>query len=306
MKILKIIIFLLLIIIIVSCGKPEKDTPKIELLSLVEDFLNNLNRIKGSDEDSLEFFKFMTKKFQAIITFEQDSQIIIRSQTAQPGPDDFIHSLDNNRFILTKDVYITQEEKNLLFSLDNKTWYLNKSDPEEEIEGLKNDYFFEPVKAGNTITINYKMSFQIGRNPLPATPASGKKTIELRKGLVISHQDEEKINANLKEIILHVPSGTILSGKVNIDGNLVKSQSKEDYICIQAIQDIYFFIKNRSFSLSFDQINWNPNILAFEIEPDISVTAINDREIMFDVNAIATYEKGRVSFSLIKLLMANM
>ena len=100
-----------------------------------------------------------------------------------------------------------------------------------------------------------------------------------------------------------MPSGTILFGKVNINGNLIISQSKSDIICIKSLQDMYIYIKGKRFSLSFDKINWNLNILSFIIDPKIEVKAISNNEIFFNITATAMYKKNKISMSVIKLFL---
>ena len=121
--------------------------------------------------------------------------------------------------------------------------------------------------------------------------------------MVFSNTDDSKITTDLKKVILYIPPGTILLGKVNIDGNLIMSQSMSDIISIKSLQDMFIYIKGNRFSLSFDKINWNLNILSFKIDPKIEVKAISNNEIFFNVTATAMYEKDKISMSIIKLLL---
>ena len=304
MKILKCIPLLLLIFIIIfSCGEPPENTPEVNILKLIQDLLNKLNEVKNNDKESLKFFKYITNTFQAIIAFKKDTTINIKSEKATPTKDSFIHSLENNRFMTTKSIYITFEDKETIYSLDNINWYVNKSDANKEIQGIQNDYYFNTEIENNTLTVNYKMAFSIGKAPEIKKPSPGKKIVNLRKDMVFSNTDDSKITTDLKKVILYIPPGTILLGKVNIDGNLIMSQSMSDIISIKSLQDMFIYIKGNRFSLSFDKINWNLNILSFKIDPKIEVKAISNNEIFFNVTATAMYEKDKISMSIIKLLL---
>ncbi len=305
-KIRPLFILIITFILIISCGKPPENTPEMNIVKLIKDLLDKMNEVKDNEKESLQFFKYITNTFQAIIAFNKDTTINIESLQAVPTKDSFVHSLTDNKFMTTKPIYITYEDKETLYSLDNKTWYLSKSDPNTEIEGIKNDYFFDSVIEDNTLSVKYKMAFSIGRAPLKGMPNEVKKIVNLKKDMIFSNSDEKKITADLKKIILYIPAGTILSGQVNIDGNLIKSQSKSNIISIKSLQDMFFFLKGRRFSFSFDKKNWNLNVLSFEIEPQIEVKAISNNEIFFDINATATYEKNRVSMSIIKLLLRSL
>lgn len=304
MKIIRrFFLIIIIIIIIYSCGKPPDDMKEINIIYLIKDLLNKLNEIKDKQEESLKFFKYITNNFHAIISFYKDTTIYIESQEANPGKDSFIFTLANNKFITTKTIYLTFEEKDTIYSLDNKTWYSSKSDANKEIEGIKNDYYFNTKTEDNTIYINYKMAFSIGRAPEIKKPSEGKNVINLKKDMIFSSTDKNNVTMDLKKNILCIPSGTILSGNVNISGNLINSQSQSNIICIKSLQNLYFYLRSKMFSLSFDKINWNLNILSFNIQPDIEVRSISNNEIFFDIKAIAIYEKNKISSSIINLLL---
>jgi hypothetical protein len=307
MKPFKLISLLLIILlIIISCGEPPENTPEVNILELIQDLLNKMNEIKNNDKETLKFFKYITTTFQAIIAFRKDTTINIKSENASPTKESFLHSLENNKFMTTKPIYLTIEEKDTIFSLDNKNWYLNKNDADKEIQGLKNDYYFDSKINNNTLDINYKMAFSIGKAPERKNPSDGKKIVNLKKGMIFSNSDEKKITTDLKKVILYIPPGTLLSGKVNINGNLIMSQSKSNIVTIKSLQNMFIFIKGKRFSLSFDKINWNLNILSFSIDPKFEIKATSNNQVFFDITATALYEKNKISMSIIKLLLRNL
>lgn len=304
MKIIKnFILFIIIIITIYSCGKPPEDMKEINIIFLIKDLLTQLNAVKDKEEESLKFFKYITNNFHAIISFYKDTTLYIESREANPTKNSFIYSLANNKFITTKAIYFTLEEKDSIYSLDNKTWYSSKSDANKEIQGIKNDYYFETKIEDNTLFINYKMALSIGKTPEIKKPSEGKSIINLKKDMVFSSTDKNNITMDLKKNILYIPAGTVLSGNVNISGNLINSQIQSNIICIKSLQNLYFYLRSKMFSLSFDKINWNLNILSFNIQPNIEVRSTGNNEIFFDIKASAIYEKNKISSSIINLLL---
>ncbi len=289
---------------IVSCGAPPENAKETRLLTLINDNLNILNKLKNDDNKLLKYFKEITNKFDGVITFKKGDSINFISKKIEPKPEFFAHTLDGNRFATTKDVYITVNGKETYFSFNNKTWYSNKTDPNLEIEGLRNDYIFESQIRGNEIFITYSMGIMPGRKPIIITKKLERPIVRLKQGLVFSHIDTKKITADLEHIILFIPAGTTLSGMVNVTGNLVSSETQADKsISVKAAQDIFIYLKGRTFTLSFDKMNWNPNIFSFDIRPDVFVSATSDKDIYFDVEAQASFEKNKISMSIIQLLL---
>ena len=303
----KIFLFLVfLILILSSCLKPSDETKEIKLLNYVDEVLKKVNELKDKPEEQLEYFKNMQNNFQAILAFYKNTEIYINSKEANPSVNDFMYTLDNNKFVIKKPIYFTIEKGGSIYSLDNKTWYLSKSDPNLEIEGVQNDYYFDSKVIDNKFYVNYKMSFSIGRAPKIIKPRRGKKIVTLKKGMIFATQEEEKITSDVTKEILYLPAGTILSGKLNVDGNFIKSDSKDDVLCIKSLRDLFFYVKKKFFSMSFDKKNWNVNILSFEVEPIFEVKAIEDDHIFFNINVNANYYKDKISFSIINLLLRSM
>ena len=307
MKNIKLIILLLFIFfIIISCIKPSEDIKEINLINLIKDFLDKLNEIKDNPEEELKFYKNLMTDYQAILAFYKNTEIFIKSSEAIPNKNDFMYTLDNNKFITIKPIYITFKKKESIYSLDNKTWYLNESDPIKEIEGIKNDYYFNTKITDNYLYINYSMSFGVGRAPKIMKSVKNKKIVTLKKGMVFASYIKENETNDLSKEILYIPANTILSGKLNIDGNIVNTKLNNDNFCIKSLQDIFIYIKKKLFSLSFDKKKWNINILSFDINPKFEVKVIEDNHIFFDISVSVNHLKDDISFSIIKLLLQNM
>lgn len=301
-------LFLLIIMlfVIITCGEPPQGTNEISLISFIKTNLDTLNQIKNDEEKFTNFFKEMSNNLQVILSFPKDTEINITSAKAAPSPDDIIYTLENNKFIIVKPVYFTFNKKESLFSFDNKTWYSTASDANKKIEGIKNNFYFDTKTQDKSIFISYKTAMSLGRNPIISDFKEQREIVKLKKGLIFSSSDEKKINADLNKVILYVPENTILHGYLNVKGNIINSEIKDGIIMLKAMQDLYFFIKKRMLSFSFDKINWNLNVLSFSINPVFDVYAKEDNEIYFNINATANYNEKQTSFSLVKLLLNAM
>ncbi|MBN2546206.1 MAG: hypothetical protein JXB50_10445 [Spirochaetes bacterium] len=298
-----LLIFLILIFIITSCGEPPDGTEEIKLILFIKRNIDILNEIKNDEEKFLKYFKDMSNNLRLVLSYEKDTTILIRSKKITPEPDDFIYSLDDNRFMVCKSLYMTFYKKETIFSFDKKIWYSSLNDANKEIEGVRNNYFVNSKIDDKTLYIDYKMAFSPGRNPKTVNFNEARQTVTLKKGMVFSNMDKNKINTNLTEKILYVPQNTMLSGNVNVTGNIINSQSKDNVICLKAMQNLYFFIRKMMFSFSFDKVNWNLNLLSFSVDPKVEVYAKDDNHVFFDVTAEANYNAEKSSMSLIKLIV---
>lgn len=296
-------LLILLILLIIGCGEPPKGTKEVRLIEFIKENLDLLNQIKDDEKKFLQYFKDVQNNTKIVFSFEKDTFIYIISDKAEPSKDDFLYSLPENSFMVNKPVYVTFFKKETLFSFDKNVWYSSLNDANKEIEGIRNNYFVTTKIENNSLYINYKMAFSLGRNPKIVNFTENREVVTLKKGMVFSSTDPKKINTNLENKILFVPENTLLSGEVKVIGNIINSQSKENQICLKAMQDLYFFVTPRMVSFSFDKKNWNLNLLSFAVEPNIDVYAKENNHVFFNVLATANYNAEQTSFSLLKLLV---
>lgn len=294
----------ILLFFFISCGNPPEHTTEHQLLSIIKENLDNLNDIKSNDKKQLQYFKDLTSKFDGIISFRKGSSIKFISHKSDFKAEYIAQTLENNNFIVLKDVYFTFIGKDACYSFDNITWVSSKSDPNTEVEGIRNDYHFSTQLKDNELTIVYSMGLLQGRNPIYINKKPDRPVIRLSSGLIFSHIDDKMVNADLEKNILFIPKNTLITSSMNVSGNLISSNTEQDKtITLNAIQDIFVYIKGKRFTLSFDKKNWNPNILSFDIKPDIFVTATSENVIHFDIEALANFEKDKISMSIMQLLL---
>ena len=303
---LSMIFLIIIALMATSCGSPPENAVETSLLSMIKDNLDTLNTMKTNDEGQLRFFKNLTNKFDGIISFREGSTIKFISKKAEFNEKYIISTLENNKFQIMKDLYVTFEGRDTYYSLDNVTWLSNKTDPNTEDEGVRNDYHFTTSLIGKELVIEYSMGLMQGRKPIYIKKKIKRPVIKLAPDMVFSHIISEKVNADLTKNILFIPKNTIITGTMNVNGNLISSTTSEDKtITLSAKQDLFVYIMGQSFSLSFDRQHWNPNILSFDIKPDVVIRAISGNEIYFDIEAMANYEKDTVSMSIIQLLLRS-
>lgn len=295
---------LLLIFIFQACIKPSEDEKEINIINLLKDTFDELNRNKDNPEEQLKFFKDIQTNFQAIISFYKDTSIFLNSKEAVPSSENFAYTLNKNQIIVVKPIYVTFSGRDFCYSFDNITWYLDKSDPIKEIEGIKRDYYFNSRIEDNKLFLDYWMTFSLGRAPKTIDISRKKREIiYFKKDMVFFSYNEEGITDNIDNKIIYIPANTIISWSINIDGNFIKSYFNESSSYITSQHDIFIYIKKKLFSLSFDKENWNVNILSFNIKPDFLVKAIEEKHIFFNMSVNIVYEKDKINFSLIKILL---
>lgn len=273
-----------------SCLAPAKDVPKERYSSFLKRMLLEVNKEEKSSPSLIE-------KYEGIIVFKKGDTISLESFTPANNQDAIILTTNNNNMIINQSMFITRDKKKFLFSLDGDNWV--SFDEEEKIE---RKIFFDTRQFENSIQIRYSMAFLPSETFSAVKMKFDKKIVSLEKGLVFHNQDESIINSNLDEVILYLPKDTLLNMNFSINGNLLKSNSINNQVKIEAVRDMYIYIKNKSVSLSFDQDTWTSNILGFDVSNTAHIQSLNNKEIliMFDIKAV--YDKDSVSFSLLKFL----
>lgn len=292
--------FLLLIFIpllMVSCGSPSEDVESYELIHLIRDMTAKLNTFRKR-KDSNKLLRREVFSLNNVIIARKGCKVIIRSQEAEVGPGSIVSSLPGNRFIANKPFYVTTKENfsllpvgfdgtKIYISLDGKNWY--------DIRGGKNnilfDYFYQTEldESNDSIALMYRLSFLLNKELKRAKINTDRKIVSLKKGMVFSSAVGNRINTDLTRKILYIPSGTIFKGFVNVEGNLVqslgaKSLAHEGDMGFSVVRNIFIYLRNKVFSLSFDRENWDVSLLSFRLDQEIEVKATEENEVEFHFN----------------------
>lgn len=304
----KIIFSLIMVILLISCGQPPEGTQEVNLLKFIYDQLVRLDEIRNDKLKQRDYFKNMMDNFNALFVFKNGSLLIINSQEAVPDETTIAYTLKNNQIKINKSLYITNENKEMVISFDKVNWYSTKSDAKKNIEAIKNNYTFNPVyDDALRLSVNYKMAFSLGDNPVKVTINKNKNYAELKKGMIFSNKDEKLINIDLTKTVLYVPQNTVIYGSLKTQGNLIESYTTKDgVVSIKSMMDIFIYFNNMRLSMSFDKSKWDVSVLSFEIDPVFNIKAVEDNKIFFDINTTAIYDENKKSLSVVKLLLRNM
>lgn len=295
---------LVIMILLSSCIKPTERTIEEDLISQIKMQLDELNRLKGKDEELKNRFKNLMENSDIMFVYHKGSSIIIDSSEAKPGKETIAYTLGDNKFRIARDLYVTVVKKKVAISLDGKSWFAMDNDARKDIEGLYNDYHFETKIEGDNIWVDYAMAFSKGRNPLVVELPEERAVVRLQKGMVFGSRDEADITDNLNEKILLVPAGTNICGTFHIRGNLLKSSTDSGgRITISSLRDFYIYFRNSMLSLSFDRENWGVSILSFKVDPVFEIYSEEDDKVIFDISADAVYDANEKSLSIVKLLL---
>jgi hypothetical protein len=304
MKIYKYFILSLIVLsVLFSCVKPSENTERKNILIFLKDTLDTFNKLKNDDKKRNDYAKNLMDGIKEILVLNKNTTFTVTSREAKPGNDVLAYTLNKNQFIVKKPIYITFEKNNLIFSLDNKIWYSSKNDIYKNIESMKQDINYETKVDNNNFYLDYDMTFKIGKTPLIVKSPDGKKVFTLKKDMIIASPDEKNINIDLKKAVLYIPNNTIIDGKMDVIGNIIESKNDGEKITLKMLTDLYIFIKNKMFSLSFDNQNWNINIFYFNIDPKLEIKAVEDNKISYDIKIKANYQDSEVSFSILSLLL---
>lgn len=300
-------LLILLAALTVSCIKPTEATVEEDLISQIEEQLGELNRLKGNDEELKKLFKNIMENSDIMFVFHKGSSIKIDSKEAKPGPETIAYTLGENRFKINRDLYVTVVKKKVAISLDGRSWFAMDNDARKDIEGLYNDYYFEPELKGDDLEVRYSMAFTKGRKPLEIELPEARTIVRLKRGMIFGSKDEREITDDLNKKILLVPAGTTIYGTFHVKGNLLKSSTDSNgKITISSLRDFYIYFRNSMLSLSFDRENWGVSIFSFKVDPIFNISAEEDDRVIFDISADANYDSEEKSLSIVKLLLNMM
>lgn len=300
-------LLLIVSVLILSCIKPTEKTVEEDLIEQIERQLEELNRLKGDDEELKRLFENIMENYDVMFVFHKGSSIMIDSREAKPGPETIAYTMGDNRFRINRDLYVTVVKKKVALSLDGRSWFSMENDSRKDLEGLYNDYHFETEVKDDNIEVGYSMAFTKGRKPLEVELPEARKIVRLKRGMIFGSKEESEITDNLNEKILLVPAGTTIYGTFHVRGNLLKSSTDSNgKITISSLRDFYIYFRRSMLSLSFDRENWGVSIFSFKVDPVFNIYAEEDDKVIFDISADANYDSEEKSLSIVKLLLNMM
>ena len=283
--------------------KPPGGTEEIRVVELVNDMLQQFSRESKNEEEQLSLWYYIKKRAGVVYSFHKETKIKITTVPASRETDTILYSMGPNQLKVVKPLYITYIQKMLCYSFDNKVWFSTRNNKEEGVRGIANNFDFENDISNNEFSVKVAYSCKKGNNPDIIELKKERDVIQLEKGMTFSSKVKITRITDLNKKILYIPSDTVLTGVLNLNGNMIRGETKNGYIQLQSLTDIFVFMKKKLFSLSFDGKNWNENVLCFELDPQIEITATGENYILIDYSIFLDYRKDRMSLSVINLFL---
>lgn len=294
-KIINLVLMLSAIICLISCEGPEANFPETNLLDIIHENITAFNSKDTTISAENDFKNWKT--WHKLIAFKKDSEINIASRAPAALDNILFYSSDNNKFIIAKPVYMTYLKDDLCFSLDNITWYFVKNNIATK------EFSINSKKEGNKLLIEYMMAFNKKDNaPVVEIPA-GREIITLKKDMILNSAKKNTKHSTLKKKIILLSKNTSITPGVNISGNIINFRSENGNFILSAVKSIYIYIKEQTPVISFDKIEWSLSLFSFDVKSELTVTAVEDDHIIFDLSGTLLYEDGTFNLSLFKLLI---
>lgn len=297
-KILRLTVTITILSIIFSCGSPSEEIKDYPLTDLVGDYLSRLNEVRKKKERESLFGEEL-KKINNIVCIDKSSSIVVNSREADKKDGTIISTIPGNRFVVNEGFYLTTKRILTLMpfelysvrayiSPDNVNWYaINGGD-----DTLQSHYYFdtEKLSAEKGVAVTYSYSFSYSEKLKKSKIKGDKKLIQLTPGSVYLSSYEERVTADLEEHILYIPEGTVLAGFVDIKGNLLEAGAVSEGIKFSFLRDIFVYLRNKIFSISFDRMDWGVSILSFSLNDHIEISYEKEGQLDLKLGVNANYK----------------
>ncbi len=290
-KYLKYYFVVALFVLLISCRVPSKDmesTSFLEWSGLFLTKLNDIDLINSSFKEKKNFLDEQIFSKKQLLGFFKDNSINLK--TKEELTSNFIQTLDNNSIILKRPLYITKKFGRLYGSSDAKEWFYIKPSNRKEIFEI--NYKFETVLDENKENLDVILTAAIDIKDELLT----KEDIKIEKPIVkldptvfSFKKGKKKEKPNLYKNIIYIPENTIVSGEINLTGNVVEAKREENSIKLTALRDIYLYNNKKSFNLSFDRDKWDFSFYRVNTEKELDVTSIDD-QVKYNLNILLTYK----------------
>ncbi|MCG8571592.1 MAG: hypothetical protein MJB14_15765 [Spirochaetes bacterium] len=303
-NVLKISLLVFLIFfILTSCIRPDENSKKETVVDLLRELLERFSEDSKNEQEKFSLWAYLKRENNIVYSFNKDTRITVTTVPAQMDDEVLLYSVGKNQLKVVRPVYVTYIDNWFCYSFDNETWISTKNDKEQGIRGIDNFFEFHTNFEKNHFEIFVEYTLKQGHSPVIKKIKGNREVIHLKKGMTFTSEVKLTKITDLNKKILYIPADTTLTGKLNIQGNMLKGNTGNGKISIQSLTDIYFYIRKKFFALSFDNKKWNENVLFFEVIPEIEITAFDENNILIDYTIFLDYQKNRLSLSVINLLM---
>lgn len=281
-----------------SCFKPSSNTPHRDIITWAKLIIDRLNGAKNNSDAQKKLSKELMEN-DSVLDIYKGTKFIIESNDLIKS--DLLHAIGGNSFIVKRAAYVTFDKNQFWISFNNKNWYLYQFDPlntnpnnvDPDKQNFLPDYNFKYKidKDNNSMEVEYSFAFLENHRAKLEKLKAEKAVVNLGPNMVLADKDSNKLTYDLTKVILYIPENTVIKGKFFFSGNVLTANNETDKIEINFIRDIFIYIKNRMISMSFDNVNWNVNLLSFRLEPKITTVSDEKNNIIFNFNVNLNYIK---------------
>ena len=288
----KLILILLTALLLTSCGKPPKGTPILDGLAEIDKFIEVCNEYSGSTEQLKKIFADKMMHSGGIIHIPENATFNICSREDMTS--DLIYSLSGNRFTTVREFYLTYIKDDVYISPDGKNWVVIYNNPlknkgKKYFEGrynIKHNYDETACRLNTNYTVAINL-FDETSIPYTKTKFDSRKVMNLSDlvGQTIWTQDEKHFETIMREVILHIPAGTIFDANGIIDGNIFRCDVSDD-INVTMHRAVYLY-SDMLPAMSLDNKSWSISILNIKLKFNIHVTGEDERTLMYQFDNTA-------------------
>lgn len=289
------ILIMIILAVLVACGKPPKGTPVLDGLAEIDKFIEICNECSGDTERLKKNFADKMIHSGGIIHIPQNASFCIGSREDMTS--DLLYSLNGNRFTTVREFYLTYIKDDVYISPDGKKWVVIYSNPlknkgKKYFEGRYNiTHIYDEsecrLKTNYTVAISL---FDEANIPYTKTKFDSRRIMELSDlvGQTIWTQDEKHFETIMREVILHIPAGTIFDANGIINGNIFRCDVSDD-ININMLKSVYLYSDILP-SMSLDNKSWSISIMNIKLKFNIHVTVADERTVLYQFDNTADIE----------------
>ncbi len=272
-----------------NCVEPTSDAEYTSIYDWLGRALEKLEKlqldpeVRKLDDNQMKQQELVISKViekPVVIKFPKEKSVCFLSKKEIES--DLIYSLDNNEFILKQPVYITNHKDKLFVSYDSQVWYTMDNINFET--KMKFDYVPDNSKDKNLIRYSFAVSQK--KNAKSIRIGNNKRVIDLRPNMLLANKDDKELSVDLKRVILYIPADTIITGELNLSGNIVVGKNSVDNaVSISSLRDIFIYLNynKKHISMSFDNKNWNVMIFSIKFSSFVKIISLENRRILFNL-----------------------
>ena len=279
---------LLFFLLFISCSVPPPDTKEAGLLESLDSMLNREEK-PGSILETFYFFRKIYQVRDLVTVLYKGDTIVFLDRKGIPDNKTLLYTIGGSRVKVHQDVYVTTGRNGAwYFSLDSEIWYAVGNNRKKDILNIQYDYPLETRfdRKSRYLEIHYVWAAGKSDSAVPVNMKK-KKIVELEENLVFMSTKKKENTLDLNKCFLKIPKDTELIYHIGFSGGLVNSLSNINVTSIKILRDFYVYTSddsNLKMGISFNNIDWNNNILSFRYIQTGEFISVNRELIVYNRN----------------------